>query len=140
VLDTFGLSAAIEWECHEFNRRTGIVCECRLPDDEIALGPERSTAFFRVFQETLTNVARHSQATRVDVELKAEGSKLTLAVRDNGIGVTDEEIAGPTSLGLLGMRERVAHFGGDITVRGRPGEGTTVTACIPLGENVGQVI
>jgi PAS domain S-box-containing protein len=139
VLDTFGLSAAIEWQCHEFNRRTGIVCECRLPDDEIPLGLERSTALFRVFQEILTNVVRHSQATRVEVELKVGESKVKLSVRDNGIGMTDEEIAAPTSLGLLGIRERVAQFGGDITVKGNPGEGTIVIACIPLDENIGQV-
>jgi PAS domain S-box-containing protein len=139
VLDTFGLSAAIEWECHEFNRRTGIMCEYRLPDDEIPLSLEGSTALFRVFQETLTNVARHSQATRVDVELKVDESKVRLSVRDNGVGMTDEEIAAPTSLGLLGMRERVVQFGGDIEVKGNPGEGTSVTACIPLDENVRQV-
>jgi PAS domain S-box-containing protein len=139
VLDTFGLSAAIEWQCQEFNRRTGIVCECRLPDDEIPLGRERSTALFRVFQETLTNVARHSQATSVVVKLKLDESKVILGVRDNGIGMTDEEISAPTSLGLLGMRERVAQFGGDITVKGKPGEGTSVIACIPLNENIGQV-
>jgi PAS domain S-box-containing protein len=139
VLDTFGLSAAIEWQCQEFNMRTGIVCQCRLPDNEIPLGLERSTALFRVFQETLTNVTRHSQATRVDVELKADESRVRLSVRDNGIGITDEEIAAPTSLGLLGMRERIAQFGGDIRVNGTPGEGTSVTACIPLGENVMQV-
>jgi PAS domain S-box-containing protein len=138
VLDTFGLSAAIEWQCHEFNRRTGIVCDCRLPDDEVPLGLERSTALFRVFQEILTNVARHSQATGFEVELKVAESRVKLCVRDNGIGMTDEEVAAPTSLGLLGMRERVAQFGGDITVKGKPGEGTSVIACIPLDENLGQ--
>jgi PAS domain S-box-containing protein len=137
VLDTFGLSAAIEWQCQEFQRRTGIVCDCRLPDYEIPLSPERSTALFRVFQETLTNVARHSQATRVDVELKVDEMKVMLSVRDNGTGMTDEEIAAPTSLGLLGMRERVAQFGGDIKVKGNPGEGANVIACIPLGESLG---
>jgi PAS domain S-box-containing protein len=138
VLDTFGLSAAIEWQCQEFNRRTGIVCECQLPDDDVPLGLERSTALFRVFQETLTNVARHSQATKVEVELKIYESKVRLNVRDNGTGVTDEEIAAPTSLGLLGMRERIAQFGGDIMFKGNLGEGTSVIACIPLDENVGQ--
>ncbi len=132
VLDTFGLGAAIEWQCLEFNRRTGIVCEYDLPDYDVDLGSERSTALFRVFQEILTNVARHSRATMVDVNLEVDEIKVKLSVLDNGIGITDGEIAAPTSLGLLGMHERVAGFGGDIIVSCKPGNGTSVIVCIPL--------
>ncbi|MBO0798500.1 MAG: PAS domain S-box protein, partial [Blastocatellia bacterium] len=137
VLDTFGLIAAIEWQCNEFNRRTGIVCEYSLPDYDVPLGADCSTALFRIFQETLTNVARHSQATRVDVVLAVDEVKVRLSVRDNGIGMTDKEMAAPNSLGLLGMRERAAAFGGDIIFKSQPGQGTTVIVYMPLDESCG---
>jgi PAS domain S-box-containing protein len=134
VLDTFGLCAAIEWQCHEFSRRTGIVCEYDLPSNEIPLDSERLTALFRVFQETLTNVARHSHATGVEVKLALDDLNVRLSVRDNGVGMSDEEITSPKSLGLLGMRERVAALGGNIIVRSKPEKGTSVIACIPLDD------
>jgi PAS domain S-box-containing protein len=135
ILDTFGLAAAIEWQCHEFKRRTGIVCDYDLPDYDVALGSERSTALFRVFQEILTNVARHSQATKVVVNLVVDEIKVKLSVLDNGIGITDDEKTAPTSLGLLGMRERVAGFGGEIIVESKPDNGTGVNVCIPLEDS-----
>jgi PAS domain S-box-containing protein len=132
LLDTFGLSAAVEWQCAEFQRRSGIACESRLPKDELPLSAEVSTALFRILQEALTNVARHSRATNVYIELAAEDEYVCLSVRDNGRGVTEEEIAASRSLGILGMRERAALFGGDVVVKGEPAQGTTVTARIPL--------
>ena len=135
VLDTFGLSAAVEWQCTEFERRTGVGCECRLPDDEIPLNVEASTALFRILQESLTNAARHSQATKVHVGLAVAKEYVRLSVRDNGRGVTQREIVAPDSLGLLGMRERAALLGGDITIEGEPGKGTLVTACMPLAHS-----
>lgn len=135
VLDTFGLSAAIEWQCQEFNRRTGIVFDYDLPANEMPLDSERSTALFRIFQETLTNVTRHSQATRVDVRLASDERKVRLSVSDNGKGMADHEISSPESLGLLGMRERVAMFGGDIIFESNPGQGTTVIASLPLDDS-----
>jgi signal transduction histidine kinase len=132
VLDTFGLSAAVEWQCSEFERRTGIACECRQLDDEMVLNAECSTALFRILQEALTNVARHSRATKVYVELAVDGSHVSLTVRDNGRGVTEDELAAPGSLGLLGMRERAVLLGGDFLVRGEPGKGSVVIARVPL--------
>jgi PAS domain S-box-containing protein len=131
LLETFGLSAAVEWQCLEFARRTGIACACRLPDD-VPLTLERSMALFRILQETLTNVARHAHATSVQVTLVRDGGDVCLRVRDDGNGVTDAEIAAPGSLGILGMRERALLFGGDVVVQGTPGQGTLVTARIPL--------
>jgi PAS domain S-box-containing protein len=131
LLETFGLSAAVEWQCLEFERRTGIACACRLPDD-VPLTLERSMALFRILQETLTNVARHAHATSVQVTLVRDGGDVRLRVRDDGNGVTDAEIAAPGSLGILGMRERALLFGGDVVVQGTPGQGTLVTARIPL--------
>jgi signal transduction histidine kinase len=134
VLDTFGLSAAVEWQCSEFERRTGIACECRQLDDEMVLNAECSTALFRILQEALTNVARHSRATKVYVELAVNGSHVGLTVRDNGRGVTEDELAAPGSLGLLGMRERAVLLGGDFFVRGEPGKGSVVVARVPLDD------
>jgi signal transduction histidine kinase len=132
VLDTLGLAAAVEWQCQEFERRTGVACECRLPEAEVPLGAEQSTALFRILQESLTNVARHAAASKIFVELKTEGDSVSLVVRDNGRGATEAELSAPTSLGLLGMRERAALLGGDFTVEGTKGEGTLVIARLPL--------
>jgi PAS domain S-box-containing protein len=132
ILDDLGLTAAIEWQAQEFQARTGIACEFISRLEEFPLERDRSTAIFRIFQETLTNVARHAQATRVSVSLRAHNGSLVLEVRDNGKGVTAEELADPQSLGLLGMRERALLFGGEVSISGQPGAGTTVTAQIPL--------
>jgi signal transduction histidine kinase len=106
VLDKFGLAAAVEWQCQEFARRTGLACTCHLPDGELSLSSELSTALFRILQEALTNVSRHAAAKSVRVELGVAGGVAALVVRDDGRGVTAEELSAPTSLGLLGMRER----------------------------------
>jgi two-component system, NarL family, sensor histidine kinase UhpB len=131
VLDTLGLAAAVEWQCQEFERRVSIACECRLPEEELPLGVEKSTALFRILQEALTNVARHSGASRVRVELKAGDDGVSLSVRDNGRGITEAEASALTSLGLLGMHERAALLGGDLTVEGSKGKGTLVVARLP---------
>lgn len=132
VLDDLGLAAAIEWQAREFQTRTGIRCEVTLPAEDIPLDPARSTAVFRIFQETLTNVARHANATGVNASLKEEAGNLILEARDDGRGISTSEISTPKSLGLLGMRERALLFGGEVEIRGAPGVGTTVTVRIPL--------
>jgi signal transduction histidine kinase len=90
-----------------------------------------ATALFRICQEALTNAARHAQATAVTVKLEAGSDFLQLVVADNGLGIPDTTVSNRQSLGLLGMRERVAQFAGKITIQGYPGMGTTVTACLP---------
>lgn len=132
VLDQFGLGAAIEWQCEEFSRRTGIKCDCRIPRKELALTPERSTALFRILQEALTNVARHSHATHAEVELAFQRPNAVLSISDNGTGITTEQMLAPDSLGLLGMRERAELLNGSFTVDGKPGAGTTVKASLAL--------
>jgi signal transduction histidine kinase len=87
---------------------------------------------FRIFQEILTNVARHAQATAVNITLQEQAGRLVLEVRDNGRGVTEVELSDPTSLGLVGMRERALLMGGEITLTGSPGQGTTVRVWLPL--------
>jgi signal transduction histidine kinase len=103
-----------------------------LPEDEISSDRDRSTAIFRIFQETLTNVARHAQATRVDVRLEKGATELILEVRDDGKGIEAGKIQDSKSLGLLGMRERALILGGTLEVRGRKGEGTTLRVRIPV--------
>ena len=131
VLDDLGLVAAVEWQCQDFQKRTGIPCTCVTSADDIAMEPERATALFRICQEALTNTARHAQATAVTIKLESRSDFLQLVVADNGVGIPDTKVSNRRSLGLLGMRERVALFGGEITFQGNPGKGTTVTACLP---------
>jgi len=130
VLD-LGLAAAVEWQVQEFQTRTGIQCKVRL----LAQGmypPNVSTALFRILQETLTNVARHAKATRVEVVKQKQRDRLVLRIRDNGRGFDPADPSRSKSLGLLGMRERAAILGGQVKIASAPGKGTTVTAWIPL--------
>jgi PAS domain S-box-containing protein len=138
VLDDLGLVAAIEWQAQEFQARTGITCEFSANQPDLVLAPEVGTAVFRICQETLTNVARHAHATRVELRLEAEAGALHLTVADNGRGITEQELVNQTSLGLLGMRERALLLGGQVTIAGRPGEGTTVTVRVPLREAISE--
>jgi signal transduction histidine kinase len=133
VLDQMGLAAAVAWQARDFQMRTGIRCKLSLPPDPVAAGPELSTAAFRIFQELLTNVARHAQATRVEVAMRAETGRLVLEVQDNGRGISQAELGGSKSLGLLGMRERAMAFGGSVEFAGAGGKGTRVTVVLPLG-------
>ena len=132
LLDDLGLNAALEWQAQEFSRHSGIPCKLNLPKDDPGLDPALCTTLFRIFQEALTNIARHAQATRVSVSLKQNVRTLTLTMRDNGRGITEQELANPRSLGLLGLRERAAQWGGETSLRGVAGKGTIVTVCIPL--------
>ena len=132
MLDDLGLAAAIEWQAREFQKRTGVHCEVRVPTQDLQLTRAQSTGLFRIFQETLTNVARHANAQRVVTTLAHEADALTLSVQDNGRGIQPSERAGARSLGLLGMRERTELLGGAFDIRGAPGEGTTVRVRIPL--------
>lgn len=127
VLDQLGLPAAIEWQCREFSRRSGVDCEFKIPRRKIVLGADDSTALFRVLQEALTNVARHAQATKVTVVLSVGKNGVLLTVTDNGRGITEEEINAPNSLGLLGMRERVESIGAEFSIEGTPGKSTVVS-------------
>ena len=130
VLD-LGLAAAVEWQVQEFQARSGIQCKVRLLTREV-VASNASTAMFRIFQETLTNVARHAKATRAEVVLQKQRDRLVLLVRDNGRGFDQADPSLSKSLGLLGMRERAAILGGRVNISSAPGKGTTVTAWIPF--------
>ncbi len=134
VLDALGLVAAVEWAAKEFEARTRTKCQLDLPQHDDVIDQERATALFRILQETLTNVARHANATEVNIRLARENGDLSLEVRDNGKGVNDEQLSAASSLGVLGMRERVLMLGGELTITGAPGKGTTVRVRIPRSQ------
>jgi signal transduction histidine kinase len=131
MLDDLGLAATVEWAAEEFAARTGTKCLLDLATEQIAVDSETATAVFRIFQETLTNIARHANAREVYVRLAEEGGDLILVVHDNGKGINKDELASANSLGILGMRERALLLGGTLTISGGPGQGTTVRLRIP---------
>ena len=131
MLDDLGLVATIEWAGEEFGARTGTRCQLDLPSDDIVVDPDTAVAIFRIFQETLTNVARHANAKEVKARLAIEDGNLTLEVRDNGSGIPREKLQKGRSLGILGMRERATLLGGDLSITGHPGKGTAVRVSIP---------
>jgi len=133
VLDSLGLPAATEWQTEEFARRTGLTAAVAVPQGPFALDRERSTALFRILQESLTNIARHAGASSVLVRLSDAAGELLLTVKDDGRGITAEEAGNPRSIGLVGMSERAEAFGGTVNVAGSSGAGTTVTVRIPRG-------
>lgn len=132
ILDELGLISAIEWQTEEFEKLTNISCSVMLPKDEIHLSTEKSTAIFRIFQEALTNVARHSQAKKVTVSLSTENSVLYLEINDDGKGITQEQLKDFKSLGLHGMEERAMIFGGQVTFDSFISKGTKVKVEIPI--------
>jgi two-component system, NarL family, sensor histidine kinase UhpB len=132
VLD-LGLQAAVEWQVEEFQYHSDIRCALELPRRDIPLNPDQEITLFRIFQETLTNVARHSGASSVTIRLAVGEGQVTLTVEDNGRGITPAEKAKRSSLGLLGMRERVLSLGGSMEIEGKQGLGTRVRVTVPAG-------
>ncbi|MEA3247537.1 MAG: MASE1 domain-containing protein [Gemmatimonadota bacterium] len=131
VLDSLGPLAALEHEAQEFRAHSGVAVTLELPPDVPGLDAEQSTVLYRTVQEALTNVARHARASHVTVQLAAGGDALVLQVADDGVGIADDQLRKPRSMGLLGMRERAAACGGHIDIRRRDGGGTCVTLTIP---------
>lgn len=132
ALDQLGLIPALEWQTESFARRSGLRCRFSGTADVRELDSGRATAVFRAFQEMLTNVERHANASRVTVSVRRRGQCLELNVRDNGRGVTPKQALAPSSYGLLGMRERAVLLGGDVTITSAPRRGTVVTMVVPL--------
>ena len=132
ILDDLGIAVALEWQAEEFNKRTQIKCEFTSKPQDIVLDPDRSTAIFRIFQEALTNVARHSNASKVKAVLTKETDKIVLTIKDNGKGIEKKQIADPKAFGIIGMRERAHFLGGEVRVNSAPGKGTSITVSIPL--------
>jgi two-component system sensor histidine kinase UhpB len=134
ILDDLGLVEALEWQTQQFQARTGIQCCCDFSLQNILPDDQQSTAVFRIVQEALTNVLRHSQATRVGVAIREEEGELVLAVADNGRGITEGEKASRESLGILGMQERAHLIGGRVDIVGVRGAGTTLRVRVPLAK------
>ena len=133
VLD-LGLHAAIEWQVNEFERRTGIACTLIMDDEKSAfdLSDDRATALFRILQESLTNVARHAQASMVKIDLHRQDDLFFMRIADNGIGLFPGCRRKPNSFGLLGIGERVSTLGGEFSVDSDAGPGTVLTVTVPV--------
>jgi PAS domain S-box-containing protein len=140
VLDDLGLLAALEWQAGQFYRHTGIVCRVNSIEDTTRLDRQYSIALFRIFQEALTNVARHSGASRVEVEFHCNEEEVMLSVSDNGRGLPDGHTVSPTSYGVRGMRERVEQLGGNINFDRPAGGGFCVTVTLPLPADTNKEI
>ncbi|MCL5027920.1 MAG: PAS domain S-box protein [Bacteroidetes bacterium] len=135
ILDKLGLIAAIEWLVEDIQKRTSIKFQCSLPKEVFTLDEKLSTALFRIFQESITNILRHSFATKVNISMLIENYCLHLKIRDNGIGIEQENIDNINSLGIFGMKERVRELKGSIKINGKKGMGTLVMIEIPLEKN-----
>jgi two-component system sensor histidine kinase UhpB len=131
VLD-YGIVAAIEWQLNEFKKRLEIDCSFECSSLDVDLDPEQATAVFRIFQEALTNISKHAQASKVEVNLFADSEQFSLEVRDNGKGLPAEGSQKPGSFGVIGMRERAEHLGGWLDIKSEIGEGLTIMLGIPL--------
>lgn len=134
LLDDLGITAAVEWQVREFQNRTGIHTKCTSTLGGVNLSDNLATEIYRIFQEALTNVARHAGATEVTVDLRDDNGKIILEVRDNGRGITEEEINDFRSIGLLGIHERAYSLHGDVVIQGKPGKGSSLIVTFPTGD------
>ena len=134
ILDDFGLISALEWLGEDFEERTHLPCTLSIDPHiaQISLKEAQTTTLFRIAQELLTNVLRHAQATQVELVFSLESNGFMLHVRDNGQGITEEQVSGADSFGLRGIRERAWLLGGDFILQGQPGKGTSAKVRIPI--------
>ena len=132
LLDDLGLLPAIEWQAQEFQSRTEIRCHFGFGGGaDLKVHPDCATALFRILQEALTNIVRHAEASQVKIKLREIKGTIELSIDDDGRGITTAQIHSPDSLGIIGMRERLRPFGGELRLSGAPGKGTTVTVRVP---------
>jgi len=135
LLHNLGLVAAMEWYLKEFEKKSGIEISFKIHKDELAMSDLLKNGLFRIFQESLTNITKHANATKVKVALDQEGQQLTLSIEDNGQGLDVDNIAFKDTLGILGMRERSHIMGGKFEIKSISGKGTTIIATVPYFEN-----
>ena len=131
MLDDLGLGAAIEWQVQGFAARTGCRYKLEIAHFDYSENYEMETTVFRIFQEALNNIARHADADYIEVIMPRPGKDLVLMIRDNGTGITEEQIANPHSIGIIGMRERAGAIGGTVEIRALDEGGTRVTVTVP---------
>jgi PAS domain S-box-containing protein len=134
LLDDFGLADAIEWHAEDFQKHTEIECETTVTPKDLSLSGECSTAIFRIFQEALTNVVRHAQATKITAKLETTDGHIVLTVRDNGKGIDQDDVSKAGAFGLMGIRERAHSLGGTMEISGVGGTGTTIAVTIPIDD------
>ena len=132
ILDDLGLVPALDWQVTEFRKHAGIKCHFSAATEKLILSPEASVAVFRVVQEALTNVARHAQASKVQIRLKSGKRMVIVSVADNGRGMPADRVNATGSLGIVGMKERIARVGGDLAIQSQPGKGTRVEIFVPI--------
>jgi PAS domain S-box-containing protein len=132
ILDDLGLATAIKWHLRQFQEKTGVHCFADVAEELPDHQKELDLVVFRIYQEAMTNVLRHAEATKVEVALKCNKTCFVLKVQDNGKGISAEQLASSLSLGILGIRERVRFWGGKSLLTGAPGKGTTVKVSIPF--------
>lgn len=132
LLDEQGIAAAIEWQVAEFEKRSGISCTAEIDPAIPPLSQDKSINVYRIFQESMSNIMRHSGATSVKISLSKAGQQLVLLITDNGSGISEQEISAHTSFGILGMWERARLCGGEFIISGIPGKGTTISVSVPI--------
>ncbi|PWF42061.1 CHASE domain-containing protein [Massilia glaciei] len=136
VLD-LGLNAAVDWQVADFRRRTGIACELVENDHDIRVSDHVATALFRILQESLSNILRHAQASKVRVELRMDGERIAMTVNDNGVGLLASRRHKRASFGLVGIEERINILGGTFAIISGAGDGTTIAVSLPVGDDIG---
>ena len=132
LLDNLGICAALRWQCEEFAKRTGCACHAQCPEADAPPTLDQSVAIYRIVQEALTNIAKYAKATSVQVDLFRQEDHWQLRVRDDGVGIDPAKQHHPTSHGLISIRERVHVLNGEVSVNGRPGDGTLIEVSLPV--------
>ena len=136
ILDTVGLAAAVEWHTREFTKRTSIEVKLNQTDELPPMDDAVATGIYRIIQEALTNVARHSEATRAEVALRLNNGELQVEIADNGKGIDQAMIAHPESLGILSMQERARMLGGNMVITSSPGKGTCIVLTVQIHSGI----
>jgi PAS domain S-box-containing protein len=135
VLDHLGLAAAIEWLSMDFMTRSALKITTDIEVPKCRIGEKTSTVLFRITQEAMTNVVRHARASRVDISLREAEDAIELVVADDGVGITEDQVRGPSSFGIQGMRERAHEFRGSVSIAGKEGGGTVLAVRLPFAGN-----
>ena len=135
ALDTLGIGAAIKWQCAQFSKRMDVPCRVEVGGEDLRLSPAFSIAFYRVVQESLTNIAKYAQARNVAVSLQPDGSDWVLRIADDGVGIDTGKPHDATAHGLVSMRERARALGGRFSIVGQPGRGTVVEVRVPIPQD-----
>jgi signal transduction histidine kinase len=131
ILDDLGLVATIEWQLQVFRNRTGVDCEFDSHINESELDPKLKTVFFRIIQESITNIVKYAEATSVRISLVQHDSNLNLIIQDNGKGIRQHDLKKKSSTGIRGMKERLFVYNGKLSIKGEPGKGTVLQVMIP---------